>query len=135
MMDLITLIMVEVLSILGIATKEMKQGRLSKHLLYNIQYNNCLTKDCLEKYVKKLIGKTKLEDALKRLDKLTQEEARMASAQNLNIGHTVDERVRGVVDKVVAIDDRVANVNDRVVIVDEGVKMVDNKVTQVIVGA
>ena len=35
-----------------------------------------------------------MEDALKRLDKLTQEEARMAVAQNLKATHTVDERVR-----------------------------------------
>jgi hypothetical protein len=49
-----------------------------------------------------------MEDALKRLDKLTQEEARMAGAQNLKITHTVDERVRGVVDTVVAIDNSVA---------------------------
>jgi hypothetical protein len=34
MMDIIIQIMVEVLSILGIATKEIKQGRISKHLLY-----------------------------------------------------------------------------------------------------
>jgi len=34
MMDMIIQIMVEVLSILGIATKEMKQGRLSKYSLY-----------------------------------------------------------------------------------------------------
>ena len=33
MMDMIIQIMVEVLSILGIATKEFKQGRLSKYLL------------------------------------------------------------------------------------------------------
>ncbi len=32
MMDTITQIMVEVLSILGVATKEIKQGRLSKYL-------------------------------------------------------------------------------------------------------
>jgi hypothetical protein len=51
-----------------------------------------------------------MEDALKRLDKLTQEEARMASAQNLKITHTVDERVRGVVDTVVAIDNKVTQV-------------------------
>jgi hypothetical protein len=83
-----------------------------------------------------------MEDALKRLDKLTQEEARMASAQNLKITHTVDERVRGVVDTVVAIDnrvvvvdDRVASVNDRVVTVDDRIQKVDNKVTQVIAGA
>jgi hypothetical protein len=35
MMDIIVKIMVEVLSILGIATKEMKQGRISVSLLYN----------------------------------------------------------------------------------------------------
>ena len=36
MMDIIIQIMVEVLSILGIVTKEMKQGRLSKYPLYNM---------------------------------------------------------------------------------------------------
>ena len=110
MMDLIVQIMVEVLSILGIATKEMKQGRLSEYLLYSIQYDNCLTKDCSEKYAKKLIGRTKMEDALKRLDKLTQKEARMASVQNLKITHIVDENVRGVVDTVVAIDSNLTQV-------------------------
>ena len=35
MMDTIIRIMVEVLFILGIATKEIKQGRISKHSLYN----------------------------------------------------------------------------------------------------
>jgi hypothetical protein len=57
-----------------------------------------LTERCSEKYLKKLLGKTKIEDALKRLDKLTQEEARMAAAQNLKVAHTVDDRVRGVAD-------------------------------------
>jgi hypothetical protein len=52
-----------------------------------------------------------MEDALKRLDNLTQEEARMASAQNLRITHTVDERVRVVVDTVDAIDNRVVTVD------------------------
>jgi hypothetical protein len=76
-----------------------------------------------------------MEDALKRLDRLTQEEARMASAQNLKITHTVDERVRGVVDTVVAIDNRVASVDDRVASVNDRVVTVDDKVTQVIAGA
>ena len=35
MIDIIVKIMVEVLSILGIATKEMKQGRISVSFLYN----------------------------------------------------------------------------------------------------
>src|SRR5258707_13513698 len=87
-----------------------------------------LTEGWLEKYLKKLIGKTEIEDALKRLDKLTQEEARMAAAENLKVAHTVDERVKGVVDTVEAIDNKVASgdgrgaaVNDQVVAVgDQG---------------
>ena len=55
-----------------------------------------------------------MEDALRRLDKLTQEEARMATAQNLKVTHTVDKGVKEVVDAVVAIDDRVASVDNRV---------------------
>ena len=39
MMDMIIQIMVEVLSILGIATKEIKQGQISKYLLY--KYDKC----------------------------------------------------------------------------------------------
>jgi hypothetical protein len=73
-----------------------------------------LTEGYAENYVKKLIGRTEIEDGLKRLDKLTQEEARMAAAQNLKVSHTVDERVKGVADTVVAIDNRVTSVDDRV---------------------
>jgi archaellum component FlaC len=97
----------------------------------------------------RLIGKTDIEDALKRLDNLTQEEARMAVAQNLKATHAVDERVRGVADTVVAIDNRVAGVDDRVAgvddrvarvdirvaHVDDRVKVVDKKVAEVIHGA
>jgi len=43
MMDMIVQIMVEVLSILGIATKGMKQGRMSKYWLQI--YNRCLKDD------------------------------------------------------------------------------------------
>jgi hypothetical protein len=83
-----------------------------------------------------------MEDALKRLDKLTQEEARMAVAQNLKATHTVDERVRGVANTVIAMDNRVAKVDDnvkdidaRVAIVDDSVKVVDHKIAEVIHGA
>ena len=38
-----------------------------------------------------------MEDALKRLDKLTHEEARMATAENLKATHTVGESVREVI--------------------------------------
>jgi hypothetical protein len=52
-------------------------------------------------YIKRLIGRTDVEDALKKLDKLTVEVARMAIAQNLKATHNVNERVRGVGNTVV----------------------------------
>jgi hypothetical protein len=80
------------------------------------------------KYLRKLVGRTEIEDALKRLDKLTQEEARMATAQILKTAHTIDDRVTGVADKVLGVDNRVASVDNRV-------KAVDDKVAAVIDGA
>jgi hypothetical protein len=80
------------------------------------------------KFAKKLIGRTDLEDGLKKLDKLSHEEAWMGIAQNLKATHAVGESVRRVVDEVVAIDNRVASV-------DNTVANVDNRVTEVIRGA
>ena len=87
-----------------------------------------LTGASSEKYLRRLIGRTDIEDGLKRLDKLTQEEARMATAQVLKVMHTVDDRI-GVV------DDRVARVNDTMAGVDVRVRAVDSTVTQVIQGS
>ncbi|KAF8494393.1 hypothetical protein F5888DRAFT_1636100 [Russula emetica] len=103
MTDVIVEIMVEVLTILALARKEVKCGRLKK-------------------YIKKLTGNTDIEDSLERLDKLTQEEARMASAELLKVTHSVDDRVRGVEGKVEDVRDvhdvgngnKVQGVDDRV---------------------
>ena len=51
-----------------------------------------------------------MADALKKLDTLTQEEARMATAEVLRATHTVDERVRAVDDRVASVGDKVAEV-------------------------
>ena len=91
-------------------------------------YMSPLTGLLSEKYWKKLVGRTDVEDALKRLDKLTNEEARMATAQVLKATNTVDDRVGGVADKVLGVDTRVADI-------DERVRAVDNKVTGVVDGA
>ena len=81
--------------------------------------------------MKKLVGKADLEDALKRLDKLTNEEVRMATAQVLKATHTVDDRVRGVDDKILNVDNRVAGVDDRVACVDNRVEGVERRVASV----
>jgi hypothetical protein len=52
------------------------------------------------------MGKKDIEDALKRLDRLTQEEARMAAAQILSLTHVVDVKVTGVGDKLRDVDDK-----------------------------
>ena len=74
--------------------------------------------------MKKLVGRTDLEDVLKRLDKLTHEEAQMAMAQVLKATHTVKESMRGVADMLIGVKDGVTSVDDRVA-------GVDNKIEQV----
>jgi len=83
-----------------------------------------LTELFSEKYLKKLIGKNDIEDALKRLDRLTQEEARMAAAQLLRVTSVIDNGVREVSDNVFVVNNRVAGVDGRV-------KAVDDKIDQV----
>jgi hypothetical protein len=48
--------------------------------------------------VKKLLGRNDIEDALKRLDTLTMEEAQMAIAETLNFTHKVDDKVAVLID-------------------------------------
>jgi hypothetical protein len=48
--------------------------------------------------VKKLLGKNDIEDSLKRLDTLTQEEARMATAEVLRVTHSVNDKVKLVLE-------------------------------------
>jgi archaellum component FlaC len=82
----------------------------------------------LKKLMKKLIRNNDIEDALKRLDRLTQEEARMASAQPLKITNAIDSEVRETTDNVLVVDDRVAGVDERVAGVDERVAGVEERV-------
>ncbi|KAH9037476.1 hypothetical protein EDB85DRAFT_607430 [Lactarius pseudohatsudake] len=91
MTDIIVKIMVEVISILGIVTKEIRQGRTMR-------------------YLKKLIGRKDVEDALQRLDKLTQEEARMARVEALTITRDIDNKVDGIDGRVRSVDDKVESV-------------------------
>ncbi len=68
----------------------------------------------LETFLKKLVGRTDIEDALQRLDKLTQEEARMAIAEGLKATHGIDNKVEDVGDKVKGVDVRVKDVGDQI---------------------
>ena len=130
MMDTATAILVEVLNFIGIVTKQIKQGRISKSFVYKYSKLS-LTGQFSEKYVMKLIGKKDVEDALKKLDRLTQEEARMASAQLLKVANTIDNRVEGIADNVLVVDNRLVGVDERVACVDERVVGVDDRMKDV----
>ncbi|KAF8267806.1 hypothetical protein EI94DRAFT_1700735 [Lactarius quietus] len=88
-------IMVEVLGIFAIVTKELKQGRAKN-------------------YWNKLIGRRDIEDALGRPGRLTQEEVRMATAQVLKAAHRVEDGVKTVSEGVKGVDDKVKDVDNKV---------------------
>jgi hypothetical protein len=90
-----------------------------------------LTEPFAEKYIKKLIGGTDIKDALKRLDRLTQEEARMAAAQVLKVANTTDDKVQGIAHNMLGVDNRVAGIDDRVAEASNRLKEVDKQVKDV----
>jgi len=89
---------------------------------------------CLEKYVKRLVGRTDIEDALGRLDRLTQDKVRMAAAQGLKVTHEVDDKVQAIEGTVHAVDDKVKTVEGKVQGVDDRVRDVDDKIGLIIDG-
>ena len=84
-----------------------------------------------EKYFKKLTGNTDIEDSLERLDKLTQEEARMSSAEQLRMTHSVDGKVTGVDNRVRGVEGQVQGVRGDVQGVRVDVQDVGNKIQDV----
>jgi hypothetical protein len=60
--------------------------------------------------VNNLLGRNNIEDALKRLDTLTLEEARMAISETLRVANRVDDKVDKVDDKVMVLIDSGQNV-------------------------
>jgi archaellum component FlaC len=132
MTDIITDIMVEVLSILAIVTKDVKRGRLSELIM---EICNSLLTPCLEKYIKMMVacltGNTDIEDSLQRLDELTQEEARMASAELLKVTHNVDDKVTVVDNRVKGVEDKVEDVHSEVQDVGDKVQGVDDRMQDI----
>jgi hypothetical protein len=95
MSDIMVKILVEVLSVLALATKQIKQGRFSKRpaaIIYSVVERSA------EKFAKKLFGESDIEAVLRRLDRLTQEEARMTVAHTLKVVHGLFDNLRVVMD-------------------------------------
>jgi len=97
MTDMMVEVMVEVLSVLAIVTVEIKQRRRSQFVIRDFWV---LTHISPEKFLNKLLGRNDVEDALKRMDKLTQEEAKMATAEVLKSTRNVDDNVKMLIDGI-----------------------------------
>jgi len=83
-------IMAQILIILAFSMKQIKERQISMsfHLVF------LLVVDCwTEKIMKRIVGKTDLEDALQRLDVLTKEEALMVAARNLELTRIIHDNV------------------------------------------
>ena len=81
-----------------------------------------------EKFLRRMIGRTDLEDGIKKLDKLTNEEVAMASAQLLKVTHNIDNNVMRVDEGVTRVDENVLVVKSEVQVVNDNIKAVDDKV-------
>ena len=58
----------------------------------------CLTQCNPEKLVKKLLGEKDVEAVIQRLDRLTQDEARITAAQTLEVVYGLAQNMRVVMD-------------------------------------
>ncbi|KAH8979990.1 hypothetical protein EDB86DRAFT_3248186, partial [Lactarius hatsudake] len=90
MMDIIVTIMVELLFVFALATKQIRQGRFKK-------------------FAKKLLGESEIEAVLQRLDRLTQEEGRITVAQILEVVHGLVNNVKIVMNDGKASTDSIRN--------------------------
>jgi SOS response regulatory protein OraA/RecX len=83
MTDMIVKILVQLISTLAVATKQIKQGRLSESNL-------------AEKFGKKFFGENDVEAVLQRLDRLTLDEARTTAAQTLDVVYCLVNNLKEV---------------------------------------
>ncbi|KAF8266573.1 hypothetical protein EI94DRAFT_1701648 [Lactarius quietus] len=84
MTEILLKILIELLSTLALVTQQVKQGRLTQHVV--------------EKFGKKLFGENEVESVLQRFDRLTQEEARTTAAQTLEVAYRLVKSMKEVVD-------------------------------------
>ncbi|KAH9992213.1 hypothetical protein BJV74DRAFT_977480, partial [Russula compacta] len=103
MYDTVVKILVEILSVLALATNQIKQGQFKK-------------------FAKKLLGESDVEAVLQRLDRLTLEDSRMTAVQTSAVVHGLIYNMRVVLDDgkapiddirhaLVAMQDITSNIN------------------------
>jgi hypothetical protein len=95
MTDIIVKIMVELLSVIALAMKQIRQGRFSKR---TIKYQFRRSQRAAGTFTKKLLGDSEIGPVLRRLDRLTQDEAWTAGAQTLRVVHGLVRNMKVVME-------------------------------------
>ncbi len=93
MTELLAKILAQVLSVLAFSTKAMKETRTSVFIRSKYSF---LVDHGTEMFMKRLVGKTDVENALQRLDMLTKEECLMTAARTLGVTRHIDDNVMGI---------------------------------------
>jgi hypothetical protein len=108
MMELLAKILAQVLSVLALSTKEMKERRISAL----ISRYTFLADYGAEKFMKRLVGKTEVEDGLQRLDMLTKEENLMTAACTLEVAGDIRQNVNDIKEDTCDIKDDTRDIKD-----------------------
>jgi hypothetical protein len=87
-------IIIELISTLALATKQVKQGRFSEFVL--VHYDGLLNRT--EKFMGKLRGEKDIEATIQRLDRLTLDEGRATAAQTLEVVCGLVQQKRAIMD-------------------------------------
>jgi hypothetical protein len=93
MIELLGKIMATLISILALSTKAMTERRISALIC---SLSTFLADYSSEKFLKRLVGRKDIEDALLRLDSLTKDESLITMARSLEVTHRVDGVVRNI---------------------------------------
>jgi hypothetical protein len=90
--EILAKILVELISTLALATRELKQGRSSEAVLIGIHLTDHIT----VKSVKEMDREKDIEAVLQRLDRLTQDEAKTTAAEILKVVYRLVQNMTGI---------------------------------------
>jgi hypothetical protein len=94
MTEVVVKTLVELLSTLALATKQIDQGKSSESVFGEVLYY--LTQRNAENLVKNLIGEKDVDAILQRVDRLTQDEARVTAMQTIEVIYGLIQNMRVV---------------------------------------
>jgi hypothetical protein len=104
-------VLARVLCVLAVATKDIKENRASKSIHGDRSAPS--TYSSSETFLKKLIGRSDIEDALQELETETVEESRMANTEVLKDIHDVKNTLNAFGDKLQDVGERVKDIGHK----------------------